>query len=149
MSFFEDYDKHVAERAELGIPPLALTEAQAEEVVALLKNIPAGKGQFLLALITARVNPGVDPAAHVKADFLVGITKAATSCEVISTAAAVKLLGTMVGGFNLQGLIDLIKIEDAELAPLAADALKNMVLSVNCFDDVNTLATGGNAFART
>ena len=148
MSFFEDYEKHVAERAEQGIPPLALTEAQAEEVVALLQNIPAGKGADLLALLTDRVNPGVDPAAHVKADFLVGITKGAISCDVISKADAVKLLGTMVGGYNLQGLIDLIKVEDAELAPLAADALKHIVLSVNCFDDVNALATGGNAFAK-
>jgi aconitate hydratase 2 / 2-methylisocitrate dehydratase len=147
-SFFEEYSKHVEERATLGIPPLALTEEQATEVVTLLQNIPAGKGEELLDLLTNRVNPGVDPAAHVKADFLVGITKGALTCEVISKAAAVKLLGTMVGGYNLQGLIDLIKAEDAELASFAADALKNMVLSVNCFDEVNALAKAGNATAK-
>ena len=147
-NFFADYAKHVAERAELGIPPLALTDTQATEIVALLQDIPAGKGEELLDLITNRINPGVDPAAHVKADFLVGITKGAISCDVISKADAVKLLGTMVGGFNLQGLIDAVASEDAELAPLAADALKNMVLAVNCFDEVNTLAENGNATAK-
>ena len=103
--FFSDYNKHVEERAQLGIPPLALSEAQAEQVVALLQNIPSGKGQELLDLLTNRINPGVDPAAHVKADFLVGLIKGEFSCDVISKADAVKLLGTMVGGFNLQVLL--------------------------------------------
>ena len=147
-TFFEDYYKHVAEREAQGIPPLALSEKQAEELVALLQDIPAGKGQELLDLLTNRINPGVDPAAYVKANFLVGVVKGALSCEVIPKADAVKLLGTMVGGYNLQGLIDVVASEDGELAPLAADALKNMVLAVNCFDDVNALAEGGNATAK-
>ena len=146
--FFTDYSAHVAERTAQGIPALPLSEDQATQVVALLKDIPAGKGEELLELLTNRVNPGVDPAAHVKADFLVSIVKGAQTCDVITKADAVKLLGTMVGGFNLQGLIDVVDSKDAELAPLAADALKNMVLSVNIFDDVNALATAGNEFAK-
>ncbi|MDD7986086.1 bifunctional aconitate hydratase 2/2-methylisocitrate dehydratase [Lentisphaera marina] len=147
-TFFEDYYKHVAEREAQGIPPLALSKSQAEELVSLLQNIPSGKGEELLDLLTNRINPGVDPAAHVKADFLVGVVKGANTCEVISKADAVKLLGTMVGGYNLQGLIDVVASEDAELAPLAAESLKNMVLAVNCFEDVNVLAEGGNATAK-
>lgn len=146
--FFTDYYAHVEERAAQGIPPLALSAEQATQLVALLQDIPAGKGEELLDLLTNRINPGVDPAAHVKADFLVGIIKGAFTCEVISKADAVKLLGTMVGGYNLQGLIDVIDSQDAELAPLAADAMKKMVLSVNVFDEVNALAEKGNAFAK-
>ena len=146
--FFSDYNKHVEERAQQGIPPLALSEAQAEQVVALLQNIPSGKGEELLDLLTNRINPGVDPAAHVKANFLIGIVKGEFSCDVISKADAVKLLGTMVGGYNLQGLIDVLKGSDSELVSLAADALKNMVLSVNCFEEVNDLAKGGNTAAK-
>ena len=146
--FFSEYNKHVEERAQLGIPPLALSEKQAEEVVSLLQNIPAGKGDELLDLLTNRINPGVDPAAHVKANFLVGIINGEFSCDVIDKAHAVKLLGTMVGGYNLQGLIDVLKGSDEALIPIAADALKNMVLSVNCFDEVNGLAKSGNAAAK-
>ncbi|WDE97440.1 bifunctional aconitate hydratase 2/2-methylisocitrate dehydratase [Lentisphaera profundi] len=110
--------------------------------------MPSGKGEELLDLLTNRINPGVDPAAHVKANFLVAILKGASSCDVISKADAVKLLGTMVGGYNLQGLIDTVASEDAELAPLAATGLKNMVLSVNCFDDIKALADKGNTTAK-
>lgn len=146
--FFTDYYAHVEERAALGIPPLALSAEQATQLVELLQNIPEGKGEELLDLLTNRINPGVDPAAHVKADFLIGIVKGSFNCEVISKADAVNLLATMVGGYNLQGLIDVVDSKDAELAPLAANALKEMVLSVNVFDEVNTLATAGNNFAK-
>ena len=146
--FFSEYNSHVEERAQQGIPPLALSESQAEQVVALLQDIPAGKGEELLDLLTNRINPGVDPAAHVKANFLVGIVKGEFTCAVISKADAVKLLGTMVGGYNLQGLIDVLKGDDADLISLAADALKNMVLSVNCFEEVNEIAQSGNAAAK-
>ena len=53
--FFENYNAHVEERKKEGIPPLALTKEQATEVVSLLQNIPAGKGDELLALIRDRV----------------------------------------------------------------------------------------------
>jgi aconitate hydratase 2 / 2-methylisocitrate dehydratase len=146
--FFTEYNTHVAERSELGIPPLALSESQAEQVVALLQDIPAGKGDALLDLLTNRINPGVDPAAHVKAGFLVGVVKGEFSCDVISKVDAVNLLSTMVGGFNLQGLIDALQNTDDALVAAAAKGLKNMVLTVNCFDEVNALATSGNAAAK-
>ena len=76
---------------------LALTKKQTEEVVAMLQNIPSGKGEQLLALLRDRVNPGVDPAAQVKAGFLVGIIKDTFKCELISKEYAIELLGTMIG----------------------------------------------------
>jgi aconitate hydratase 2 / 2-methylisocitrate dehydratase len=145
--FFSDYKKHVDERAAKGIPPLALTNEQASQVCDLLQQIPSGKGEELLDLLTNRVNPGVDPAAQVKADFLLHVIKGTKSCELIDNAHAIKLLGTMIGGYNLDGLIEVVKNADEKLAPLAGEALKNMVLSVNRFDDVKALADAGNKFA--
>lgn len=147
-NFFAEYQEHVKEREAQGIPPLALTAQQATQVVEMLQDIPAGKGEELLALLRDRVNPGVDPAAHVKAGFLVGILNDSFTCEVISKEDAIVLLGSMIGGFNLQGLIDVVASSDAKLAPLAAKELKNLVLSVNIFDEVKALSDKGNTYAK-
>ena len=146
-NFFEDYYKHVEERKAEGIPPLALTKDQAAEVVKMLQDIPAGKGEELLDLLKNRINPGVDPAAQVKADFLIGITKGSYNCELISKEDAVQLLGTMIGGYNLQGLIDLVA-DNGDLADKAAYELKQLVLSVNIFEDIKALSDKGNTHAK-
>lgn len=146
-TFFNEYYAHVEERAKDGIPPLALTKEQTAEVIELLKNPEAGKEDELVALITDRVNPGVDPAAQVKAEFLFKVAHGEASSPLISAERAVELLGTMVGGYNLDGLIKLVE-EQGTLAATAATALKNMVLSVNRFEDVKALADGGNGVAE-
>lgn len=145
--FFEEYCAHVEDRAKEGIPPLALSREQTADVIELLKAPPAGKEADLVDLITNRVNPGVDPAAQVKAEFLFKVAHGEESTPLISAKRAVELLGTMVGGYNLDGLIKLVE-EQGDLAETAAAALKNMVLSVNRFEDVQALATGGNAIAK-
>jgi len=145
--FFDDYYAHVEERAKEGIPPLALSQEQTEQVIELLKNPPAGKEDELVALITDRVNPGVDPAAQVKAEFLFKVAHGEESTPLISAERAVELLGTMVGGYNLDGLIKLVD-EQGALAVPAGTALKNMVLSVNRFEDVQALADKGNDVAK-
>jgi len=145
--FFEEYVAHVDERVKEGIPPLALSKEQTEDVVELLKNPPAGKEDELIELIKNRVNPGVDPAAQVKAEFLFKVAHGEESSPLIPVESAVELLGTMVGGYNLDGLIKLIE-EQGELADVAATALKNMVLSVNRFEDIQALAENGNEFSR-
>ncbi len=146
-TFFDDYYAHVEERAGDGVPPLALSLEQTAEVIELLKNPPAGKEDELVALITDRVNPGVDPAAQVKAEFLFKVAHGEESTPLIEPERAVELLGTMVGGYNLDGLIRLVD-EQGPLAGPAATALKNMVLSVNRFEDVQALADKGNAVAK-
>ena len=122
-AMLEAYRKHVAERAALGIPPLPLTAQQVSELVDLLKNPPAGEEAFLVDLITHRVPPGVDNAAKVKAAFLAALAQGSDSCSLISRAKATELLGTMLGGFNIKPLIDLLG--DAEVGVVAADGLKN------------------------
>ncbi|VGO17046.1 Aconitate hydratase B [Pontiella desulfatans] len=145
--FFEEYYAHVEERAKEGIPPLALSQEQTVEVIELLKAPPAGKEDELIELITNRVNPGVDPAAQLKAEFLFKVAHGEESSSLLSPDRAVELLGTMVGGYNLDGLIRLVD-EQGELAATAATALKNMVLSVNRFEDIQALADGGNGVAK-
>ncbi len=145
--FFEEYAAHVEERAKDGIPPLALSREQTEDVIELLKSPPAGKEDELVELITNRVNPGVDPAAQVKAEFLFKVAHGEEATSLITPDRAVELLGTMIGGYNLDGLIKLVE-EQGALASVAATALKNMVLSVNRFEDVQALVDAGNEVAK-
>ncbi len=145
--FFKDYEAHVEKRKEEGIPPLALTKDQTEEVVKLLQD-GHKRSEELLTLLKDRINPGVDPAAQVKAGFLAGIIKGTFTCSLISKENAIEILGTMIGGYNLQGLVDTVASGDEKLGALAAKELKDMVLSVNIFDDIKKLSDSGNAIAK-
>ncbi|MBL0727333.1 bifunctional aconitate hydratase 2/2-methylisocitrate dehydratase [Piscinibacter sp. HJYY11] len=140
------YRQHVADRAALGIPPLPLTAQQTAEVIELLKAPPAGEGEFLLDLLTHRVPPGVDDAAKVKASFLSAVAHGDVTVALISKAKATELLGTMVGGYNVQPLVDLL--DHADVASVAANALKKTLLMFDFFNDVATKAKAGNAKAK-
>lgn len=142
----ESYLKHEKERAEQGIPALPLSATQAQQVCDMLKNPPADQGEFLLNLLVNRVSPGVDPAAEVKAQFLGDIAKGSVSCPLIDKKEAVRLLGTMLGGYNLMPLIDLLT--NAEMGQDAAEALKGIILVGEKFNDVFELSkTNDNAKA--
>ena len=140
------YREHVEERAAQGIPPLPLNAEQVNELVALLKAPPAGEEATLVELLTDRVPPGVDEAAYVKAGFLAAVAKGETASPLIDKHRAVELLGTMLGGYNIQPLIDLL--DDAELGALAADQLKYTLLMFDAFHDVEDKAKAGNANAK-
>ena len=118
----EAYRKHVEERAAQGVVPQPLNAEQTAGLVELLKNPPAGEQDFLLDLITNRVPAGVDEAAYVKAGFLSAIAKGEATSPLIDKAHAVKLLGTMQGGYNIETLVSLL--DDAALAANAAAELK-------------------------
>lgn len=139
----EAYLQHEKERSAQGIPPKPLTPEQTASVCEMLQNPPAGKEEFLLALLRDRVSPGVDPAAEVKADFLAKIAKGQASSPVISKQDAVKMLGTMLGGYNLQYLVDLL--QDSSLANEAAEALKGLVLIFDKLESINKLAASNPA----
>lgn len=142
----EAYRQHVAERAALGIPPLPLTAKQVEELVELLKNPPAGEEETLVELITHRVPPGVDDAAKVKASFLAAVAEGSVKSPLVSRETATQLLGTMLGGYNVKPLIDLLG--DAQVGAIAAEGLKKTLLVFDFFHDVQVLAEGGNANAK-
>ena len=140
------YRQHVAERAALGIPPLPLTAKQVEELVELLKNPPAGEEQTLVELISHRVPPGVDDAAKVKASFLAAVAEGTVASPLVSRELATELLGTMLGGYNVKPMIDLLG--DEKVGAIAAEGLKKTLLVFDFFNDVKELADQGNANAK-
>jgi aconitate hydratase 2/2-methylisocitrate dehydratase len=142
----EAYRKHVEERAAEGVPAKPLDADQTAALVELLKNPPAGEEEFLLNLLTDRVPAGVDQAAYVKAGFLAAVTKGDASSPLVDKIQATQLLGTMLGGYNIQPLIDCL--DDDALAPTAATALSRTLLVFDAFHDVQEKAEAGNAHAQ-
>ena len=142
----EAYRQHVAERAALGIPPLPLSAKQTAEMIELLKAPPQREEATLVELITYRVPAGVDDAAKVKASYLAAVAHGTEKCPLIDRQRATELLGTMLGGYNIQPLINLL--DDATVGATAATALKKTLLMFDQFHDVQEKAEKGNANAK-
>ncbi|MGV1100832.1 bifunctional aconitate hydratase 2/2-methylisocitrate dehydratase [Thiovibrio sp. JS02] len=128
------YNTHVADRAAKGLPPLPLSAAQTAALVELLKSPPAGEEKTLVDLITNQVPPGVDDASRVKAEFLATLAQGKATSPLLDKKAAVRLLGTMMGGYNVVPLITLL--DDADLAAEAVAALSKTLLVYDSFKDV-------------
>jgi len=139
------YRDHAAERAAQGLPPLPLSPEQTAALVELLKAPPAGEGDFLLDLFENRVPAGVDQAAYVKAAFLADLAHGKVESPLICRQHAVQLLGTMLGGYNVGTLIELL--DDAALAPDAVQALSHTTLIFDAFHDVAEKVKAGNSHA--
>ncbi len=142
----ESYRQHVTEREAEDLPPLALDANQLAELVELIKNPPAGEEDFLMDLLVFRVPPGVDQAAYVKAAFLADVAKGNTQCALIDAVRATEILGTMLGGYNIQPLIDLLDNETT--ADAAATALSHTLLIYDAFHDVANKSKNNKAAAR-
>ena len=142
----DSYRQHVAERAALGIPPLPLSAKQTEDLVGLLRAPPKGEEAFLVELLTYRVPAGVDDAAKVKAIFLDAVAKGTEKSPLVSRIKATELLGTMLGGFNIKPLIELLACPECGVT--AAEALKKTLLVFDYFHDVKALADKGNGNAK-
>jgi aconitate hydratase 2/2-methylisocitrate dehydratase len=142
----ETYRKHVAERAAEGVVPKPLDAEQTAALIELIKQPPAGEEDFILDLLENRIPAGVDEAAYIKAGFLAAIAKGETSSPIVTAERATELLGTMLGGYNIAPLIDLL--DNAQLAPLAVKALSHTLLVFDAFHDVQEKADAGNAFAQ-
>lgn len=140
------YVDHVAERAALGIPPLPLTAKQTAELIELMKAPIVAEAEFLLNLLTYRVPAGVDDAAKVKASYLAAVAHGTEKSKLLSRARATELLGTMLGGYNIGPLVDLL--DDAEVGSVAAEGLKKTLLMFDQFHDVQEKADKGNANAK-
>ena len=141
-----EYRKAAAEREALGIPALALSAEQTADLVELLQNPPKGEEDFLVHLLSHRVPPGVDDASKVKAEFLAAVAKGSLKSPLVSPEKATELLGTMLGGYNIAPLVDLL--DDAKLGPIAANGLKHTLLMFDAFNDVKEKADKGNANAK-
>ena len=142
----EEYRKHVQERAAEGVVPKPLSADQVAGLVELLKNPPTSEEGFLLDLLANRVPAGVDEAAYVKAAFLTDVAKGNTACDLVSRIEATRLLGTMLGGYNIPALVELL--DDAEVGKTSADALKGTLLMFDAFHDVEEKRQAGNQLAQ-
>ena len=140
------YREHVQQRAEQGVVPLPLDAGQVAALVELFAAPPAGEEAFLLDLLSNRVPAGVDEAAKVKADYLTAVAQGTKKTPLLDKVKATELLGTMLGGFNVDPLVALL--DDAELGPVAATQLSKTLLVFAAFDDVDRKAKAGNANAR-
>ena len=140
------YREHVAERAEMGIVPKPLDASQVADLIELLKSPPKGEEEFLLELFTQRVPAGVDQAAYVKASFLAAIADGEASSPLISDERAIEILGTMLGGYNIEPLIK--ALDKPKLADEAAHALSHTLLMFDAFYDVKDKADSGNEYAK-
>ncbi len=140
MSLVDQYRAHTEERAKLGIPPLPLSAEQARMLNNLLQQEPVQDKEYLLELFCQHISPGVDDAAFEKAAFLDGIVKGDMTCSVIGKVEAVRILGTMLGGYNVKPLVDALDSNDPEVAAEAASMLKKTMLVYDLFDVVVELA---------
>lgn len=142
----EQYRKHVEERAAEGVVAKPLDAEQMAALVDLIKNPPEGEEEFILNLLANRVPAGVDEAAYIKAGFLAAIAKGEVGSPILTAADATELLGTMLGGYNITPLIDLL--DNPELAAIAVKGLSHTLLIFDAFHDVQEKADAGNDFAR-
>ena len=147
ISMLNAYSKLAAEREAQGVPALPLTAEQTKDLTQLLENPPTDERQFLLHLLIDRIPPGVDEAAYVKATWLSAVAQGNTISPLVTPLEATRLLGTMVGGYNVAALIELLKNSDEQLADCAAQGLSRTLLVYDAFNEVMDLAAS-NRFAK-
>ena len=140
----QDYISHTKERGKEGLPPLPLTPEQTAELVTFLKDDKKQDLEYALELLINRVPAGVDQSAYVKAAFLNDVAQKKINNSLISPSKAVELLGTMLGGYNVQALIPLL---DSDLAEEASQALSSTILVFDAFHDVVDKHKAGNVYA--
>ena len=132
----EDYLKHKVEREKNNLPPLPLDSKQTAELVELLKKDSIDNADFLIDLLAEHVPAGVDQSAFVKAAFLTDIAKNKAQSPYITAEKSIELLGTMLGGYNVQSLVSLLTTDKAENA---VKALSRTTLIFDAFYDVQKL----------
>ncbi len=134
------YRQAALEREAQGVPALPLDAAQTQSLTELLETPPAGEESFLLHLLSERIPPGVDEAAYVKASWLHAVAQGSASSPLVGPIEATHLLATMIGGYNVGALIELLSNTDAAIAAEAATGLCRTLLVYDAFNDVLELA---------
>lgn len=140
LEIIKSYQEHIAERQELGIPPLPLRPDQVKALSELVLSPQEGYEELILKLLKENIPPGVDPAALEKAKLLRSLALREKSSIIVSSREAVKMLGMMKGGYNIETLIELL--EDEELRDEAVKALSHTILVLGFFDKIKELAPG-------
>jgi aconitate hydratase 2/2-methylisocitrate dehydratase len=146
-TFLTDYRAAAAERAALGVPALPLSAEQTGALTTLLAAPPAGEEAFVLELLSERIPPGVDEAAYVKASWLLAVANGETASPLVPPLEAVRLLATMIGGYNVGALIELLGNGDSAIASAAAAGLSKTLLVYDAYNEVLELAAA-NPYAQ-
>ncbi len=146
-TLLKDYADHVAKRATKGIPPLPLNAEQTNCVTKLLEQDSNYDSSYLLDLLINRVPPGVDEAAYVKASWLTAIVNSEKYCKSINPEKAIEILGTMIGGYNVNSLVEILKGKNNLLAKKAAEVLKNIILVYDSANEIYELSQN-NIYAK-
>ena len=146
-TLLKDYTDHIAERAAKGIPPLPLNAQQTNCVTKLLENDSNYDSSYLLDLLINRVPPGVDEAAYIKASWLTAIVNSEKYCKSINPERAIEILGTMIGGYNVNSLVEILKGENKLLAKKAAEVLQNIILVYDVANEIYELSQD-NVYAK-
>ncbi|MCL1945611.1 MAG: bifunctional aconitate hydratase 2/2-methylisocitrate dehydratase [Chitinivibrionia bacterium] len=140
--WLDEYKTREEERTNMGISPLALS---AEQTKTLCDDLLKKNDNFLLDLFENRINPGVDEAAKIKAEFCEKIIFGKEKSPLISKNKAIEILGTMIGGFNVRPLVKVLEIE--EFAEKAIKELSKTTLVYDEFDEICKLSKT-NIFAK-
>ncbi len=146
-TLLKDYHNHVNERSNNKIPPLPLNAEQTNIVIELLEKVDKSQSDYLINLLTNRVPPGVDEAAYVKASWLTAIASGEKFCDFVTPVKAIELLGTMIGGYNVNSLVEILKKEDKVTSQKAANVLKKIILVYDAANDIFELSKN-NQYAR-
>ncbi len=146
-TLLKDYHNHVNERSNDKIPPLPLNAEQTNIVIELLEKVDKSQSDYLINLLTNRVPPGVDEAAYIKASWLTAIANGEKFCDFVSPVKAIELLGTMIGGYNVNSLVEILKKEDKVTSQKAANVLKKIILVYDAANDIFELSKN-NQYAR-
>jgi len=138
----DKYFKYAEKRRNLGIPPKPLSIGDTVLICQGLEDSLTDDKEGLIDLLRTRVNPGVDPAAKIKSEWLYSVAKGIKKSPVIDREEAVAMLGSMLGGYNVKMLIELLG--DNICAAWSFEALKNILLIYDAFDEIVDLAKHNN-----
>ena len=140
----DTYKTHTNDRIKEQLPPLPLNPQQTAELIEYIKDETHQNLDEALNLLLHKVPAGVDQAAYIKAGFLNDIANKKITSSVLSPEKAIQVLGTMLGGYNVQALVPLL---DSEFADEAVKALAKITLVFDAFHDVVEKHNSGNKFA--
>ena len=127
------------------VPPME-PGGEGEAIIAARLDENQKRIKRLVNLLANRVNPGVDDAAKVKAEFLNEIINHGLEISGLDKIAAVNLLRPMLGGYSVIVLLESLKNADEAVAQAACNVLKETIFVHDYFNDAAELAKS-NKFA--
>ena len=147
-SFKTNILNSIKDRTNNRVAPKILDVEEVTELCSILQEKEYESEQnFYLHLFKHRISPGVDDTSKIKATFLNNICNYETESPYIDKKEAIKILGTMQGGYNIEPLIN--ELTSKDYGHLAAKQLSNLTLIFDYYYDIEKLYKSGNSNAKT